>query len=178
MGSFGDNELSPECLDGAQSFLKRKTASNCRIAFWKLRCALFISLLQLVVSVSPAPIHPTWLPSPPLSCTWRWLTAETKTRCMYIVHVRAAFGISFKGGDGGCKVAFLAHWGRQSHAVNLRGVGAPSKCSPVCTCTVHEVCTCIYVHNLYSESEPNEWIQCTLYVCFAFSVAARSRYSI
>ena len=22
LGSFGDNELSPECLDGAQSFLK------------------------------------------------------------------------------------------------------------------------------------------------------------
>jgi len=25
LGSFGDNELSPECLDGAQSFLKRDT---------------------------------------------------------------------------------------------------------------------------------------------------------
>ena len=24
LGSFGDNELSPECLDGAQSFLKSK----------------------------------------------------------------------------------------------------------------------------------------------------------
>lgn len=24
LGSFGDNELSPECLDGAQKFLKRK----------------------------------------------------------------------------------------------------------------------------------------------------------
>ena len=24
LGSFGDNELSPECLDGAQSFLKGK----------------------------------------------------------------------------------------------------------------------------------------------------------
>jgi protein arginine N-methyltransferase 5 len=24
LGSFGDNELSPECLDGAQRFLKRK----------------------------------------------------------------------------------------------------------------------------------------------------------
>ena len=23
LGSFGDNELSPECLDGAQKFLKR-----------------------------------------------------------------------------------------------------------------------------------------------------------
>ena len=24
LGSFGDNELSPECLDGAQTFLKSK----------------------------------------------------------------------------------------------------------------------------------------------------------
>ena len=24
LGSFGDNELSPECLDGAMRFLKRK----------------------------------------------------------------------------------------------------------------------------------------------------------
>ncbi len=24
LGSFGDNELSPECLDGVQPFLKRK----------------------------------------------------------------------------------------------------------------------------------------------------------
>lgn len=24
LGSFGDNELSPECLDGAQKFLKGK----------------------------------------------------------------------------------------------------------------------------------------------------------
>lgn len=26
LGSFGDNELSPECLDGAMRFLKRKSA--------------------------------------------------------------------------------------------------------------------------------------------------------
>ena len=26
LGSFGDNELSPECLDGAQKFLKGKEA--------------------------------------------------------------------------------------------------------------------------------------------------------
>ena len=25
LGSFGDNELSPECIDGAQEFLKGKT---------------------------------------------------------------------------------------------------------------------------------------------------------
>lgn len=28
LGSFGDNELSPECLDGAQKFLKRKWDSR------------------------------------------------------------------------------------------------------------------------------------------------------
>ena len=29
LGSFGDNELSPECLDGAQNFLKGKGSFNC-----------------------------------------------------------------------------------------------------------------------------------------------------
>jgi protein arginine N-methyltransferase 5 len=28
LGSFGDNELSPECLDGAMRFLKRISAST------------------------------------------------------------------------------------------------------------------------------------------------------
>ena len=28
LGSFGDNELSPECLDGAQRFLKGNTVSE------------------------------------------------------------------------------------------------------------------------------------------------------
>ena len=28
LGSFGDNELSPECLDGAQAFLKRMLHST------------------------------------------------------------------------------------------------------------------------------------------------------
>lgn len=32
LGSFGDNELSPECLDGAQKFLKRK-------CWWKKWCS-------------------------------------------------------------------------------------------------------------------------------------------
>ena len=27
LGSFGDNELSPECLDGAQKFLKRNIST-------------------------------------------------------------------------------------------------------------------------------------------------------
>jgi protein arginine N-methyltransferase 5 len=29
LGSFGDNELSPECLDGAMRFLKRKSPVPC-----------------------------------------------------------------------------------------------------------------------------------------------------
>ena len=33
LGSFGDNELSPECLDGAQSFLERKHCIIMRVAF-------------------------------------------------------------------------------------------------------------------------------------------------
>jgi type II protein arginine methyltransferase len=35
LGSFGDNELSPECLDGAQRYLKGKTniVLPCSIAF-------------------------------------------------------------------------------------------------------------------------------------------------
>lgn len=28
LGSFGDNELSPECLDGAMRFLKRKLCAR------------------------------------------------------------------------------------------------------------------------------------------------------
>jgi len=28
LGSFGDNELSPECIDGAQRFLKRERLGN------------------------------------------------------------------------------------------------------------------------------------------------------
>ncbi len=35
LGSFGDNELSPECLDGAQRFLKEggiRPGSPCRLA--------------------------------------------------------------------------------------------------------------------------------------------------
>ena len=28
LGSFGDNELSPECLDGAMRFLKRELADD------------------------------------------------------------------------------------------------------------------------------------------------------
>ena len=34
LGSFGDNELSPECLDGAQRFLKGNTV--------RLFCSVFI----------------------------------------------------------------------------------------------------------------------------------------
>lgn len=32
LGSFGDNELSPECLDGAQKFLKSKNREFKRLA--------------------------------------------------------------------------------------------------------------------------------------------------
>jgi hypothetical protein len=31
LGSFGDNELSPECLDGAMRFLKRESAESRRV---------------------------------------------------------------------------------------------------------------------------------------------------
>ena len=29
LGSFGDNELSPECLDGAMRFLNRESSVSC-----------------------------------------------------------------------------------------------------------------------------------------------------
>jgi len=32
LGSFGDNELSPECLDGAVRFLKRKQDLHARFS--------------------------------------------------------------------------------------------------------------------------------------------------
>lgn len=31
LGSFGDNELSPECLDGAQKFLKGNIYTLCHV---------------------------------------------------------------------------------------------------------------------------------------------------
>lgn len=36
LGSFGDNELSPECLDGAMRFLKRKCVQSL-LCDWVLR---------------------------------------------------------------------------------------------------------------------------------------------
>ena len=33
LGSFGDNEMSPECLDGAVRFLKREHMRAIRLAF-------------------------------------------------------------------------------------------------------------------------------------------------
>jgi len=33
LGSFGDNELSPECLDGAQRFLKGSSSHNITYSF-------------------------------------------------------------------------------------------------------------------------------------------------
>jgi hypothetical protein len=36
LGSFGDNELSPECLDGAMRFLKRMPHAATSCVFQKL----------------------------------------------------------------------------------------------------------------------------------------------
>ena len=36
LGSFGDNELSPECLDGAQRFLKGQPCFEFKIYFFPL----------------------------------------------------------------------------------------------------------------------------------------------
>ena len=41
LGSFGDNELSPECLDGAQSFLKGSWNFD---ILWPIHIFRFISL--------------------------------------------------------------------------------------------------------------------------------------
>lgn len=39
LGSFGDNELSPECLDGAQCFLKGSCTDSLAICGWlKMSC--------------------------------------------------------------------------------------------------------------------------------------------
>lgn len=51
LGSFGDNELSPECLDGAMRFLKRKLCPR-----------LFIrNLTRSLSSHSRRNIHPCFL---------------------------------------------------------------------------------------------------------------------
>lgn len=47
LGSFGDNELSPECLDGAQKVLKGKLDLN-------------LSDVQTGESPSRATTRPTW----------------------------------------------------------------------------------------------------------------------
>ena len=39
LGSFGDNELSPECLDGAQRFLKGQPYFEFKIHFFPLNDA-------------------------------------------------------------------------------------------------------------------------------------------
>jgi len=41
LGSFGDNELSPECLDGAMRFLKRKFPPNFSILRYESRFMVF-----------------------------------------------------------------------------------------------------------------------------------------
>lgn len=44
LGSFGDNELSPECLDGAQKFLKGSAIS--KLSFTR-SCVLFRNFRQI-----------------------------------------------------------------------------------------------------------------------------------
>jgi hypothetical protein len=88
LGSFGDNELSPECLDGAQVFLKGKPRSPFRrgvllTAFFALslsRSAL--CFLQPIIGVPNLWLQTTasaflartlliWLPSARPSCTMK-----------------------------------------------------------------------------------------------------------
>lgn len=39
LGSFGDNEASPECLDGAMRFLKRKSTTFERVTIFHVICS-------------------------------------------------------------------------------------------------------------------------------------------
>lgn len=99
LGSFGDNELSPECLDGAQHFLKgsellsqRAILHTLQLLVFALNCCLcffftsfhFLSLLFILVQrtewASLVPTRPTWPRCPPPSSTTKCAAAGNETR--------------------------------------------------------------------------------------------------
>lgn len=53
LGSFGDNELSPECLDGAQAFLKEGTGISIPYEYTSYIAPISSSKLWNEVRVSP-----------------------------------------------------------------------------------------------------------------------------
>ena len=53
LGSFGDNELSPECLDGAQRFLKPDTGIS-----------IPMSYTSFITPISSTKLHQVALPPP------------------------------------------------------------------------------------------------------------------
>lgn len=67
LGSFGDNELSPECLDGAQHFLKGALASFLYfVSYSKKRSALISNALILSRGWGEHPFFLHLLPGPPV----------------------------------------------------------------------------------------------------------------
>ena len=52
LGSFGDNELSPECLDGAQRFLKEETGISIPVSYTSYIAPISSSKLHQEVSTA------------------------------------------------------------------------------------------------------------------------------
>lgn len=83
LGSFGDNELSPECLDGAQRLLKEDGISiPCKSTSY-LNPIMSQKLLNAVKEVRPFR-HREYAPS----------TYEVQSECTYVVHIKTAYHIA------------------------------------------------------------------------------------
>jgi predicted RNA methylase len=64
LGSFGDNELSPECLDGAQRFLKPDTGISVPVSYTSFIAPISSSRLHQEVRVRVLRVlyPPSWHP--------------------------------------------------------------------------------------------------------------------
>lgn len=71
LGSFGDNELSPECLDGAMRFLKRKCSCICCFRWHQLMHALLCFPMRSERYFNPFLIHNLHYPTFLVQATFR-----------------------------------------------------------------------------------------------------------
>lgn len=78
LGSFGDNELSPECLDGAMRFLKREYPELDMRYCETLTESNHLYYLQPMVSRFPRPIPPIWHRCRLLNSTMKPVRVRTK----------------------------------------------------------------------------------------------------
>jgi protein arginine N-methyltransferase 5 len=92
LGSFGDNELSPECLDGAQKFLKG--ARDIVVIWWNTLLLIVFSFLDDGISIPSSytsflgPIQSSKLFNEVRSCRERDKPYFTSFEMSYVVHFR------------------------------------------------------------------------------------------